>query len=108
MASTSSSVDRQSSGIQRRHGRIVKVAVVGSGLAGLTASYLLATLKARGDVEFPAGDGVEFEVHVFEKVRVLAARSDDIPHNLYTRHLMRHNVLSTVRGTPCAHSRHEP
>lgn len=40
--------------------RIVKVAVVGSGLAGLTAAHLLATTKPGGDFEF--------EVHVFEKV----------------------------------------
>lgn len=41
--------------------RTVKVAVVGSGLAGLTAAYRLART--------PCVDGVEFEVHVFEKVR---------------------------------------
>ena len=39
--------------------RTVKVAVVGSGLAGLTATHLLG----HGSKE-----GVEFEVHLFEKV----------------------------------------
>ena len=39
----------------------VKVAVVGSGLAGLTAAYRLAKTPRVGDVEF--------EVHIFEKVR---------------------------------------
>ena len=41
--------------------RQVKVAVVGSGLAGLTAAYLLANPTNTKDVEF--------EVHLFEKVR---------------------------------------
>jgi microfibrillar-associated protein 1 len=40
--------------------RTVKVAVVGSGLAGLTAAHLLGH-------GFPQSD-VEFEVHLFEKV----------------------------------------
>lgn len=40
--------------------RTVKVAVVGSGLAGLTAAYHLART--------PTLDGVHFEVHLFEKV----------------------------------------
>lgn len=40
--------------------RSVKVAIVGSGLAGLTAAYLLSHTHSAGDVEF--------EVHLFEKV----------------------------------------
>ena len=40
--------------------RTVKVAVIGSGLAGLTAAYRLANAEKLGDVEF--------EVHLFEKV----------------------------------------
>ena len=40
--------------------RTVKIAVVGSGLAGLTAAYRLA--------KTPELEDVEFEVHVFEKV----------------------------------------
>lgn len=40
--------------------RTVKVAVVGSGLAGLTAAYLLT--KPSED------DEMKFEVHIFEKV----------------------------------------
>ena len=42
--------------------RVVKVAVIGSGLAGLTAAYLLSEKQV---VE----EEVEFEVHLFEKVR---------------------------------------
>jgi 2-polyprenyl-6-methoxyphenol hydroxylase-like FAD-dependent oxidoreductase len=41
--------------------RTVKVAVVGSGLAGLTSAYLLATFQPR-----PAN--IEFDIHIFEKV----------------------------------------
>lgn len=40
--------------------RVVKVAVVGSGLAGLTAAYLLSNVTSTS--------GVQFEVHLFEKV----------------------------------------
>jgi len=39
--------------------RTVKVAVIGSGLAGLTAAHLVSQ---------PCEGDVEFEVHVFEKV----------------------------------------
>jgi NAD(P)-binding Rossmann-like domain len=49
--------------------RRVKVAVVGSGLAGLTAAYLLSTAHRRIDVQHKDG-AVEYEVHVFEKVCV--------------------------------------
>lgn len=42
--------------------RTVKVAIIGSGLAGLTAAHLLARpVDNEGDVRF--------EVHIFEKVR---------------------------------------
>jgi flavin-dependent dehydrogenase len=44
--------------------RTVKVAVVGSGLAGLTAAHLLT--KPLED------DEINFEVHIFEKVRARA------------------------------------
>ena len=40
--------------------RTVKVAVVGSGLAGLTVAHLLSKTEPGGDFEF--------QVHVFEKV----------------------------------------
>lgn len=46
--------------------RTVKVAVVGSGLAGLTAAYLLATKPEVTDSD------VKFEVHLFEKVSGLS------------------------------------
>jgi flavin-dependent dehydrogenase len=45
--------------------RTVKLAVVGTGLAGLTAAHLLKRPLA---LEGASAD-VEFEVHVFEKVR---------------------------------------
>ena len=44
--------------------RRVKVAVVGSGLAGLTAAHLLK--RPTED------DGLHFEIHIFEKVRACA------------------------------------
>ena len=40
--------------------RTVKVAIVGSGLAGLTAAHLLGHCPPKNDIEF--------EVHLFEKV----------------------------------------
>lgn len=40
--------------------RVVKVAIIGSGLAGLTAAFLLSQSSS---------EEVEFDVHVFEKVR---------------------------------------
>lgn len=42
--------------------RVIKVAVVGTGLAGLTAAHLLT--------KECAGDDVKFEIHLFEKVRM--------------------------------------
>ncbi|KAI9301391.1 hypothetical protein BJ944DRAFT_271571 [Cunninghamella echinulata] len=41
--------------------KVVKVAVIGSGLAGLTAAYLLT----KGDIE--SKQPIKFEVHLFEK-----------------------------------------
>ena len=49
--------------------RVVRVAVVGSGLAGLTAAYLLSTAPKRRCETTSGSEGVEFEVHIFEKVR---------------------------------------
>lgn len=40
--------------------RVVKVAVIGSGLAGLTAAFLLSSAKTC--------DNLRFDVHIFEKV----------------------------------------
>ncbi|TFK76670.1 hypothetical protein BDN72DRAFT_753735, partial [Pluteus cervinus] len=50
--------------LSRTHRR-VKVAVVGSGLAGLTAAYLLTSRTQCED------DEVEFEVHLFDKAPVV-------------------------------------
>ncbi|EIN13202.1 hypothetical protein PUNSTDRAFT_94195, partial [Punctularia strigosozonata HHB-11173 SS5] len=53
--------------------RTVKVAVIGSGLAGLTAAYMLSTEPPQG--------GVKFEVHLFEQSSTLGmdAHSVSIP-----------------------------
>ncbi|KAI3622590.1 nad fad-binding protein [Moniliophthora roreri] len=51
--------------------RTVKVAVIGSGLAGLTAAYLLSERNEDGD-------GVEYEVHLFEKTNALGMDSSSI------------------------------
>ncbi|KAI0035259.1 splicing factor, Prp19-binding domain-containing protein [Vararia minispora EC-137] len=58
-----------------RERRTIKVAIVGSGLAGLSAAYLLSTLRTRTDVEFNEGGGVDFEVHIFEKATTLGMDS---------------------------------
>ncbi|KAK7064731.1 hypothetical protein R3P38DRAFT_56509 [Favolaschia claudopus] len=50
--------------------RTVRVAVVGSGLAGLTAAYLLASSHLE--------DGVEFEVHLFEKTGSIGMDSSSV------------------------------
>ena len=48
--------------------RRVKVAVIGSGLAGLAAAYLLSTTPQRTGIQYGKDEPVEFEVHIFEKV----------------------------------------
>ncbi|KAF7306446.1 hypothetical protein MIND_00435800 [Mycena indigotica] len=50
--------------------RTVKVAVVGSGLAGLTAGYLLTSSHPQDDVEF--------DVHIFEKTPTLGMDSSSM------------------------------
>ncbi|EGO19464.1 hypothetical protein SERLADRAFT_442940 [Serpula lacrymans var. lacrymans S7.9] len=57
--------------------RKIKVAVVGSGLAGLTAAYLL-TQKPSSESESELPTVTEFEVHVFEKAKVLGMDSSSI------------------------------
>jgi len=54
--------------------RTVKVAVIGSGLAGLTAAHLVSQ---------PCEGDVEFEVHVFEKVCGLYSWSRVFPERFY-------------------------
>ncbi|KAH9055576.1 hypothetical protein EDB87DRAFT_1639775 [Lactarius vividus] len=58
--------------------RRVKVAVVGSGLAGLTAAYLLSTAYQRADIQYGKGGPVEFEVHIFEKAERLGIDSHSV------------------------------
>ncbi|KAJ7071555.1 hypothetical protein C8F01DRAFT_1047603 [Mycena amicta] len=50
--------------------RTVKVAVIGSGLAGLTAAYLLTSSHPQDDVDF--------EVHLFEKTPTLGMDSSSV------------------------------
>lgn len=70
---------------ERRNQRVVKVAIVGTGLAALTSAYLLTSGNSTGqkkedrvdnDESVVEGSGSEddevfFDVHVFEKVSEL-------------------------------------
>ncbi|KAH9005929.1 hypothetical protein EDB86DRAFT_3070997 [Lactarius hatsudake] len=58
--------------------RRVKVAVVGSGLAGLTAAYLSSTAFQRVDIQYGKDGPVEFEVHIFEKAESLGVDSHSV------------------------------
>ncbi|KAH9060797.1 splicing factor, Prp19-binding domain-containing protein [Lactarius vividus] len=58
--------------------RRVKVAIVGSGLAGLTAAYLLSTAFQRADIQYGKDGPVEFEVHIFEKAETLGVDSHSV------------------------------
>jgi 2-polyprenyl-6-methoxyphenol hydroxylase-like FAD-dependent oxidoreductase len=59
--------------------RTVKVAIVGSGLAGLTSAYTLSKQSENGR-------GVHFDVHLFEKVCVSDVFQTTAPtHNLRFR-----------------------
>ncbi|GAA99406.1 uncharacterized protein L969DRAFT_93868 [Mixia osmundae IAM 14324] len=53
---------------------VVRVAVIGSGLAGLTAAHLLQKATARG----PTGEDVRFEVHLYEKSQRLGLSSASV------------------------------
>ncbi len=65
------------------HPRGVKVAIVGSGLAGLTAAYLLSTVHQRADVRHNGGP-VEYEVHVFEKVCALTPSPPSLSNPIFS------------------------
>ncbi|THH21020.1 hypothetical protein EW146_g481 [Bondarzewia mesenterica] len=55
--------------------RVVKVAIVGSGLAGLTAAYLLSNVTKR---QHENVEEIEFEVHIFEKAESLGMDSNSV------------------------------
>ncbi|KAI0271608.1 splicing factor, Prp19-binding domain-containing protein [Gloeopeniophorella convolvens] len=57
--------------------RVVRVAIVGSGLAGLTAAYLLHNAHQRPDARYDDGP-VDFEVHIFEKAESLGMDSHSV------------------------------
>ncbi|KAH9964536.1 splicing factor, Prp19-binding domain-containing protein [Russula dissimulans] len=61
--------------------RRVKVAIIGSGLAGLTAAYLLSTLRERADVRYEDVP-LEHEVHIFEKADTLGMDSHSMSSTL--------------------------
>ncbi|KAI0044365.1 hypothetical protein FA95DRAFT_1583773 [Auriscalpium vulgare] len=62
--------------------RVVKVAVIGSGLAGLTAAYLLSNIQTRPDAKFPEDEDIQFEVHIFEKAESLGMDSHSVSLSL--------------------------
>lgn len=79
------------------HLRRVKVAVVGSGLAGLTAAYLLSTVRQRADIRHNGGP-VDYEVHVFEKVCALPSTLRCPPsHSPFPYLLCDNAVVRTTR-----------
>jgi 2-polyprenyl-6-methoxyphenol hydroxylase-like FAD-dependent oxidoreductase len=74
--------------------RTVKVAVIGTGLAGLTAAYLLAQSS---DAE------VDFEVHVFDKVRIVTSSSHIIALTRFSVVVLGHGLVLHL----APHSRHK-
>jgi hypothetical protein len=72
--------------------RTVKVAVIGSGLAGLTAAYLLAQSSSEAEVEF--------EVHVFEKVRTRESNPHAVCTDVFLVFVFGHGLVLHLTTHP--------
>ncbi|KAG8919433.1 hypothetical protein FRC02_001677 [Tulasnella sp. 418] len=87
--------------------RTVKVAVIGSGLAGLTAAYGLSTQN--GKVRTRDGELLEFEVHLFEKADQLGMDASSVSIDQGDTQKFRTDVpMRSFQGGKSALSRFHP